>query len=131
MSGFPSSGRPFNAINLGSGLQVSTFQTSTVTLVITHDLGHTVGLRHSEFFNRSISRDGAATNEGDGGVGSGESGDRVLPVDGGSACDLRAAADQADSCAASHRPFRPRPQARPLRAFPDREFTFLISDSGK
>jgi len=69
VSGFPSGGRPFNAINIGTGLQASTFPTSTVTHVITHELGHTVGFRHSDFFNRSISCGGAATNEGDGGVG--------------------------------------------------------------
>jgi hypothetical protein len=69
VSGFPSGGRPFNAINIGSGLQASTFPTATVTHVITHELGHTVGFRHSDFFNRSISCGGAATNEGDGGVG--------------------------------------------------------------
>lgn len=68
VSGFPSGGRPFNAINIGSGLQ-SGFPTGTVTHVITHELGHTVGFRHSDFFNRSISCGGAATNEGDGGVG--------------------------------------------------------------
>jgi hypothetical protein len=68
-SGFPSGGRPFNTINIGSGLQSSTFPTATVTHVITHELGHTVGFRHSDFFNRSISCGGAATNEGDGGVG--------------------------------------------------------------
>jgi hypothetical protein len=68
-SGFPSGGLPFNTINIGSGLQSSTFPTSTVTHVITHELGHTVGFRHSDFFNRSISCGGAATNEGSGGVG--------------------------------------------------------------
>jgi len=69
VSGFPSGGRPFNAINIGTGLQSATFPTSTVTHVITHELGHTVGFRHSDFFNRSISCGGTATNEGDGGVG--------------------------------------------------------------
>lgn len=68
-SGFPSGGLPFNTINIGSGLQSSTFPTSTVTHVITHELGHCVGFRHSDFFNRSISCGGAATNEGQAGVG--------------------------------------------------------------
>jgi hypothetical protein len=68
-SGFPSGGRPFNTINIGSGLQSATFPTATVTHVITHELGHTIGFRHSDFFNRSISCGGAATNEGNGGVG--------------------------------------------------------------
>jgi hypothetical protein len=66
-SGFPTGGRPFNTINIGSGL--STFDVNTVEHVITHELGHCVGFRHSDFFNRSISCGGAATNEGNGGVG--------------------------------------------------------------
>jgi len=66
-SGFPSGGRPFNTINIGTGLQG--FAVSTITHVITHELGHTVGFRHSDFFNRSISCGGAATNEGAAGVG--------------------------------------------------------------
>ena len=65
-SGFPSGGLPFGAINIGSGLQ--SFSTGTVEHVMTHEIGHTVGLRHSDFFNRSISC-GAGGNEGDGGVG--------------------------------------------------------------
>ena len=67
-SGFPSGGRPFNTINIGSGLRTG-FSVATVTHVMTHELGHTIGFRHSDFFNRSISCGGAATNEGNGGVG--------------------------------------------------------------
>jgi len=66
-SGFPSGGRPFNTINIGGGL--STFAVGTVTHVITHELGHTIGFRHSDFFNRAISCGGAASNEGAAGVG--------------------------------------------------------------
>jgi hypothetical protein len=66
-SGFPANGLPFNSIQIGRSLR--SFQTSTVTHVITHELGHCVGFRHSDFFNRSISCGGQATNEGDGGVG--------------------------------------------------------------
>jgi len=65
-SGFPSGGLPFNTVNIGSGLK--SFDVNTVEHVITHELGHTVGFRHSDFFNRSISC-GAGGNEGDGGVG--------------------------------------------------------------
>jgi hypothetical protein len=68
-SGFPSGGRPFNTINIGTGLDSATFSVDTVEHVITHELGHTVGFRHSDFFNRSISCGGAASNEGNGGVG--------------------------------------------------------------
>jgi len=65
-SGFPSGGLPFNTINIGSGL--NTFDVNTVEHVMTHELGHTIGFRHSDFFNRSISC-GSGGNEGDGGVG--------------------------------------------------------------
>src|SRR4051812_47276118 len=68
-SGFPSGGLPFNTINIGTGLNSSTFSVDTVEHVITHELGHTVGFRHSDFFNRSISCGGAATNEGQSNVG--------------------------------------------------------------
>lgn len=65
-AGFPSGGRPFGTINIGSGL--NSLDTNTVEHVITHELGHTVGFRHSDYFNRSISC-GSGGNEGDGGVG--------------------------------------------------------------
>jgi hypothetical protein len=68
-SGFPSGGLPFNTINIGSGLNSGTFSVDTVEHVMTHELGHTVGFRHSDFFNRSISCGGTATNEGAAGVG--------------------------------------------------------------
>jgi len=66
-SGFPSGGAPFNTINIGTGL--TSFAVATITHVITHELGHTVGFRHSDFFNRAISCGGAASNEGTAGVG--------------------------------------------------------------
>jgi hypothetical protein len=66
-SGFPSGGLPFTSVQVGRGL--SSFQTSTVAHVITHELGHCVGFRHSDFFNRSISCGGQAANEGDAGIG--------------------------------------------------------------
>ncbi|HEU4410310.1 MAG TPA: zinc-dependent metalloprotease [Polyangiaceae bacterium] len=66
-AGFPSGGLPFNTINIGSGL--TQFSTDVVEHVITHELGHCIGFRHSDFFDRSISCGGAPTNEGSGGVG--------------------------------------------------------------
>jgi len=66
-SGFPSGGRPFGTINIGSGLQG--LNVNTIEHVVTHELGHAVGMRHSDFFNRSISCGGGAVNEGNGGVG--------------------------------------------------------------
>jgi len=65
-SGFPSGGLPFGSFKIGSGLK--SFSVDTIEHVITHELGHTVGLRHSDFFDRSISC-GSGGNEGDGGIG--------------------------------------------------------------
>lgn len=65
-SGFPSGGLPFGSFQIGSGL--GSFAVATITHVITHELGHTVGFRHSDFFDRSISC-GSGGNEGDGGIG--------------------------------------------------------------
>jgi hypothetical protein len=66
-SGFPSGGLPFGSFTIGKSLQ--SFDVNTIEHVITHELGHTVGFRHSDFFNRSISCGGTATNEGQSTVG--------------------------------------------------------------
>ena len=66
-SGFPSGALPFGQINIGDGL--ATFSVDTVEHVITHEIGHTIGFRHSDYYNRQISCGGAVSNEGDAGVG--------------------------------------------------------------
>ncbi len=65
-AGFPSRGRPFSRITIGIG--VGNLGPDVSEHVITHELGHAVGFRHTDFFNRSISC-GSGGSEGDAGVG--------------------------------------------------------------
>ncbi|MCY1075903.1 zinc-dependent metalloprotease [Archangium lansingense] len=66
-AGFPSGGKPYGTINIGTGLQ--SYSAGVNKHVISHELGHCIGFRHSDYYNRSISCGGAATNEGTAGVG--------------------------------------------------------------
>jgi hypothetical protein len=66
-AGFPSGGLPYASINIGDGL--ASFSTDTIEHVITHELGHTIGFRHSDYFDRSISCGGAPDDEGQSDVG--------------------------------------------------------------
>jgi hypothetical protein len=66
-AGFPSGGAPYGTINIGTGLQ--SYSVDVNEHVITHELGHCIGFRHSDYYNRAISCGGAASNEGTAGVG--------------------------------------------------------------
>lgn len=66
-SGFPSGGLPYGTINIGTGLQ--SYSVDVNEHVITHEIGHTIGFRHSDYYNRAISCGGSASNEGPAGVG--------------------------------------------------------------
>ena len=65
-AGFPSGGFPYGTINIGTGLQ--SYSVDVNEHVITHELGHTIGFRHSDYYNRAISC-GSGGNEGTAGVG--------------------------------------------------------------
>lgn len=65
-AGFPSNRQPFGQIIIGGGL--GNFSVDTIEHVITHEIGHCFGFRHTDYFNRSISC-GAGGNEGAAGVG--------------------------------------------------------------
>lgn len=70
-AGFPTaSGDPYNQIKM-SGVLESSYGLSTagIATIIAHEMGHCVGMRHTDYFDRSISCGGSTSNEGDGGVG--------------------------------------------------------------
>lgn len=67
MSGFPAGGLPYTQIQVGKG--TANYGLAVTTHVMIHEIGHTIGLRHTDYYNRAISCGGGASNEGDGGVG--------------------------------------------------------------
>ena len=66
-AGFPKGGNPYGTINIGVGLQ--NYSVDVNEHVITHELGHCIGFRHSDYYDRSISCGGAVSNEGASNVG--------------------------------------------------------------
>jgi hypothetical protein len=66
-AGFPAGGLPYTEINIGTGLQ--SYSVDVSEHVITHELGHCIGFRHSDYYNRAISCGRNRQNEGDAGVG--------------------------------------------------------------
>ncbi|NJL12391.1 MAG: protease B [Microscillaceae bacterium] len=69
-AGFPSNGNPFNQIRM-SGILESTFGLSVngIATIMAHEMGHCIGFRHTDYFDRSISCGGGTSNEGAGTVG--------------------------------------------------------------
>ena len=65
-SGFPSSGNPYNTVkmNTNSAAYGTNPVVSYVGSVIQHEVGHCIGMRHTDYYDRSISCGGTATNEG-------------------------------------------------------------------
>jgi hypothetical protein len=70
-SGFPtSSGNPYGQIMM-SGVLQSTYGLGVngIATIMAHEMGHCIGFRHTDYFNRAISCGGSASNEGASSVG--------------------------------------------------------------
>ncbi len=70
-AGFPtSSGDPYGEIKM-SGVLESKYGLSTagIATIIAHEMGHCIGFRHTDYFDRSISCGGSTSNEGSSTVG--------------------------------------------------------------
>nr|WP_295863688.1 M57 family metalloprotease [uncultured Chitinophaga sp.] len=70
-AGFPDAqGNPPSPILLNAGYIGSTPDAGFLATLFAHEIGHTIGLRHTDYFNRSYSCGFSnPNNEGDGGVG--------------------------------------------------------------
>ncbi|WP_299460936.1 M57 family metalloprotease [uncultured Microscilla sp.] len=65
-AGFPTNGNPYKWVRMNSGVNNGGIQLARhITM---HELGHCIGFRHTDWFNRSISC-GSGGNEGTAGVG--------------------------------------------------------------
>jgi len=65
VAGFPSGGAPYNSVTLYSGLD--SYSTGVNAHVSAHEIGHCIGLRHTDWFSRQSC--GQNSNEGTAGVG--------------------------------------------------------------
>ncbi len=70
-AGFPTAaGNPYNQIKM-SGVLESKYGLSTagIATIIGHEMGHCVGFRHTDYYDRAVSCGGAVSNEGASTVG--------------------------------------------------------------
>ncbi len=69
VAGFPTqSGNPYNTIKINSAL-LEINPGFNLPTIVTHEIGHCIGFRHTDYVDRSFSCGGATVNEGEGNVG--------------------------------------------------------------
>ncbi len=66
-AGFPSGGNPYNSIRFNTAY--AGWSANTLTSVIAHEMGHCIGMRHTDLACRQFSCGGSPVNEGSAGVG--------------------------------------------------------------
>jgi Dual-action HEIGH metallo-peptidase len=54
-AGFPNGGDPFNEIKYAKTYTSSRYNVNFVTTVLTHEMGHCIGFRHTDYMNRAYS----------------------------------------------------------------------------
>lgn len=66
VAGFPSGGNPYKYVQIFSGME--SYSTNTNEHVITHEIGHAVGLRHTDWFSRQSCGQSGESADPDGAV---------------------------------------------------------------
>lgn len=66
VAGFPQYGNPYKYVQIFSGME--NYSTATNEHVITHEIGHTVGLRHTDWFSRQSCGQNGESSGSDGAV---------------------------------------------------------------
>ncbi|WP_026935415.1 M57 family metalloprotease [Christiangramia echinicola] len=66
VAGFPSNGNPYKYVQIFSGMEA--YSTNTNEHVITHEIGHSVGLRHTDWFSRQSCGQSGENADPDGAV---------------------------------------------------------------
>ena len=63
-AGFPSGGNPYHEIQVNPAYFNSLNNRADAATTLAHEIGHCIGLRHTDYMNRAFSCGGAAENEG-------------------------------------------------------------------
>ncbi len=66
--GFPSGGNPAPGFTLVPSV-INSSNTNYIATIMAHEMGHCIGMRHTDYFNRAYSCGGSTSNEGASNVG--------------------------------------------------------------